>query len=71
MRKTKLFTLMKPEISRAIANPSSKGRPIQRIVAGSAAIAFAFVLGSNGASASDNLQFCALSNPKKPDSAFE
>ena len=70
-RKMQIVTLMKPERSRAIANPSLKWKPIQKFVAASVAIAFAFALESNGAAASDDLQFCALSDPKKPDSAFE
>lgn len=68
-RKTRIFTLMKPKRSRAIANPSLKGKPIQKLVATSVAIAFAF--GLNSASAAEGMQFCALSNPKEPDSAFE
>ena len=68
-RKTQIFTLMKPKRSRAIANPSLKGKPIQKLVATSVAIAFAF--GLNSASAAEGMQFCALSNPKEPDSAFE
>ena len=66
-----MLTLMPTKWIQAFARPRFKGKPIQRLVAASVAVAFAFAVNSTGAAASDDLQFCALSNPKMPNSAFE
>ena len=70
-RKTKMTTLLAAERSRAISDPSAKGRLFQGLFSATAAIAFAFSSGCIGASASEDLQFCVLANPEKPESAFE